>query len=159
MDEKDYVYQELARALQKKKHVIPVLVSGAKMFNANQVPEGLANLCIVNAQEIDSGKHFRSGLGSLVQQIVRLTGLDMHDYPAAVRNCREVELTATWLGLMSTNPEVVAEIRTAKNLTMVMNDGRGFLDAMRETIRGRYTDPDKFTRVATLHPRSRFLSF
>ncbi len=158
-DDGDFVRREVAQALRSRVRVIPVLVSGATMPHAHELPEDIRGLCMLQAQVIESTRNFRRDLEGLVGRLGTAAGLPIHDYPTAVKHCRQIELISTWFGLMSTSQDVIQQIENAKSLLIVMNDGRGFLDAMRERIRDRDLDLDKTTRIAVLHPRSEFLTY
>lgn len=51
-DATDYVRMELATALKKRKRILPVLVKGAKMPSANQLPNDLKGFDQYNATEL-----------------------------------------------------------------------------------------------------------
>jgi hypothetical protein len=55
----DPVRIELETALQQRMRIIPVLVSGATMPKASDLPQSLQGLCYINAGEVDGGRDFR----------------------------------------------------------------------------------------------------
>ena len=65
-DPDDLVRLEVATALERGIRVIPVLVQGARMPNAADLPEGLKELATRNAQEI-SDRRFHSDVQSLIE--------------------------------------------------------------------------------------------
>jgi hypothetical protein len=69
--EQDWVRKEICIALQKVKIVIPCLVGGAKMPNAEALPEDLAGL--IKRQWLHASKaHFRRDVEPLIQRIVAI---------------------------------------------------------------------------------------
>jgi hypothetical protein len=68
-DENDPVRIEVETALQQGIPVIPVLVSGATMPNATELPSSLQNLCYLNAAEVDGGRDFHQHMGRLIRGI------------------------------------------------------------------------------------------
>ena len=55
----DPVRIELETALQQGMPIIPVLVSGATIPKAADLPSSLQGLCYINAGEVDGGRDFR----------------------------------------------------------------------------------------------------
>ena len=68
-EENDPVRIEVETALQQGIPVIPVLVSGATMPNATELPSSLQNLCYLNAAEVDGGRDFHQHMGRLIKGI------------------------------------------------------------------------------------------
>jgi len=71
-NENDLVRMEIASALEKRLHVIPVLVGGAEMPEPSTLPQDLQSLAFRNAWEI-SDKRFRQdaqGLADAIKEIV-----------------------------------------------------------------------------------------
>ena len=71
-NENDLVRMEIASALEKRLHVIPVLVGGAEMPEPSTLPEDLQSLAFRNAWEI-SDKRFRQdaqGLADAIKEII-----------------------------------------------------------------------------------------
>jgi hypothetical protein len=68
-EENDPVRIEVETALQQGIPVIPVLVSGATMPNATELPSSLQNLCYFNAAEVDGGRDFHQHMGRLIKGI------------------------------------------------------------------------------------------
>ena len=54
----DFVRLELETALAQSMAVLPVLVDGAKMPEADKLPAGLRSVCRINAAPLDAGKDF-----------------------------------------------------------------------------------------------------
>jgi hypothetical protein len=73
-----------------------------------------------------------------------------------IRDCQQ-----TGLVLIKNNfradTTVLDEMESAKELLVVMNDGRGWLDQNREIVHRRLENTKKVTRVVLLHPASPFL--
>jgi hypothetical protein len=67
-DPQDLVHMEVASALSKGLKVIPVLVGGAKIPRADELPKDLEKLSSLNAREI-SDNHFTDDVGRLIRDI------------------------------------------------------------------------------------------
>ena len=69
----DFVRLEIATALERKIRVIPVLVGGAIMPSAHDLPENLQALARRNAQEIDD-RNFQYDVENLIRVIGKVLG-------------------------------------------------------------------------------------
>jgi ABC-type molybdenum transport system ATPase subunit/photorepair protein PhrA len=67
--EKDFVRLEIATALKRGIRVIPVMVEGALVPEADQLPDDLKQLASVHTQTIDVGRHFETDVADLVTAI------------------------------------------------------------------------------------------
>jgi hypothetical protein len=65
----DPVRIELETALQKGTPIIPVLVSGATMPKAADLPQSLQELCYINAGEVDGGRDFHQHMSRVIYGI------------------------------------------------------------------------------------------
>ena len=65
----DPVRIELETALQQGTPIIPVLVGGATMPKAVDLPQSLQELCYINAGEVDGGRDFRQHMSRLINGI------------------------------------------------------------------------------------------
>jgi hypothetical protein len=65
----DPVRIELETALQQGTPIIPVLVGGATMPKATDLPQSLQELCYINAGEVDGGRDFRQHMSRLINGI------------------------------------------------------------------------------------------
>jgi hypothetical protein len=65
----DPVRIELETALQQGTPIIPVLVGGATMPKAADLPESLQELCYINAGEVDGARDFRQHMSRLIYGI------------------------------------------------------------------------------------------
>jgi len=65
----DPVRIELETAFQQGMRIIPVLVSGATMPKAADLPQSLQGLCYINAGEVDGGRDFRQHMSRLIYAI------------------------------------------------------------------------------------------
>jgi TIR domain len=65
----DPVRIELETAIQQRMPLIPVLVSGATMPKAVDLPQSLRELCYINAGEVDGGRDFHQHMSRLVYAI------------------------------------------------------------------------------------------
>jgi hypothetical protein len=74
-DADDFVRQEIQSAIEKKITVIPLLVGGAKMPSAQELPEELMAFTNFNAVEIRHDK-FVADMAALIQTLEAL----LHDY-------------------------------------------------------------------------------
>lgn len=70
--ERDLVRIEVHTALQAKMAVIPILVDGARMPDANDLPDGLKELAARNAAELTSGRDFDAQMERLIRSIDRM---------------------------------------------------------------------------------------
>jgi TIR domain len=66
----DYVRLEIEAALDREIRIIPVLVDGAHMPTADQLPEELVPLCYRNAVEM--GKNFHTEMSALITKLERI---------------------------------------------------------------------------------------
>jgi hypothetical protein len=156
--ETDWTRKEVERALASDKEIIPVLVTFAGMPHLADVPPELHGLLGRNAIEVQPSSHFRIGATELVRQISKLTGLQADSYVTAFNEFRKLGLVSAFVGLLSRDSLVEETVRTARNVLMVMNDGRGFVDSMQELIQERASDPEKTTRLVFLHPKSEYIN-
>src|SRR5215469_641212 len=65
----DPIRIELETALQQGTPIIPVLVGGATMPKADDLPQSLQELCYINAGEVDGGRDFRQHMSRLINGI------------------------------------------------------------------------------------------
>src|SRR5580704_3808502 len=71
----DYVRFEVETALDRKIHVIPVLVRGARMPTQSELPPNLRAFATINALKIDAGEDFNAHINQLIERI---------DHPPAI---------------------------------------------------------------------------
>jgi hypothetical protein len=155
-DPKDLVRIELATALSRGVPVIPVLIGSAGMPSAEQLPSDLERLAYKQAIHIPSSRGFVRGIRQLVEEIHQLTALPFEDFPNVITDCQRAGLVLVKDNFRE-DTSVLDEMKTTRELLVVMNDGRGWVDQNRDIIYGRLRDPDKVTRVALHHPASPFL--
>jgi TIR domain len=67
----DPVRVEIETAVARKIHIIPVLVDGAKMPDAAELPAEFGNFAYLNAAEVATGRDFRSQMERLIDAINR----------------------------------------------------------------------------------------
>jgi tetratricopeptide (TPR) repeat protein len=72
MDETDWVYMEVATALQRKIPVVPILVDGVAMPAREKLPEALQALVRRNAVPVDSGRDFHPHVDRIIRSLDRL---------------------------------------------------------------------------------------
>ncbi len=65
-EDNDWVRYEIEQALANKIWVVPVLLDGAPMPRANQLPESIRNLAYLNAVQVDTGKSFDTDMATLL---------------------------------------------------------------------------------------------
>ena len=93
-DPGDFVRFEIHTALERGIPVIPVLVDGALMPGPEQLPAELQKLAWLQAQELNSGRHYEDDAGDLVKRIKELlatasgTGIGRQSPPAANAGAR-----------------------------------------------------------------------
>jgi hypothetical protein len=155
-DPNDLVRVEVATALSRGMHVIPVLTGDHGMPAASDLPPDLEQLAFRQMIRISPTKGFAHGMRELVEEINRLTGLPFEDFPSVVRDCQRTGLVLI-RGNFREDRTVLEEMATTRELLVVMNDGRGWLDQNQEIIFERLKDPGKITRVVLLHPTSPFI--
>jgi len=68
-DQDDPVRIEVETALQRGIPTIPVLVGGAEMPKADDLPDSLKNLSFHNAAEVDSGRDFHAHMDRLIRSM------------------------------------------------------------------------------------------
>jgi hypothetical protein len=68
-EENDPVRIEVETALQQGLPIIPVLVSGATIPKATELPQSLHALCYLNGTEVDGGGDFHLHMGRVIQAI------------------------------------------------------------------------------------------
>lgn len=87
-DEADYVRLEIEAALNQKIKVAPVLVGGAKMPRAAEMPESIRAFVKLNAAQVDSGVNFENDLnrliGSLEEHFTLLRPADGNEQTEAI---------------------------------------------------------------------------
>jgi hypothetical protein len=76
----DYVRLEIQAALDRDIRIIPVLVEGAQMPTADQLPEELVPLCYRNAVEM--GKNFHTEMAALISKLERVEQAKLRDTSA-----------------------------------------------------------------------------
>ena len=155
-DPTDYVRQEIAAALTRKIHIFPVLVSNASMPRREQLPADLKDLASRNAIHAPPDHNFHHGVSELAKRITAVTNIPHEDYPATLKQCQKIGLVLA-KGDFREDNSVLAEIEESRELIVVQNDGRSWIDSNRERILGRLSDPNKKTRIVLYHPQSRFL--
>jgi hypothetical protein len=69
----DFVQIEIQAALERRLHLIPVLIGGASMPDSEQLPDSLTRLSKKNAFVVDSGQDFHSHLTGLIAELESLT--------------------------------------------------------------------------------------
>lgn len=157
MREADYVRMEISQMLKRNVPIITVLLNDADMPRKEQVPEEIRRLIDIGAARVRTGRDFPSHVHFLAANVAEAGKVRLENYPDSVRGFRKIGLTAASVGHMSTNSLVLGEIHSARDILIVMNDGRGFLDSQREMLKARTSDPSKRTRVAFLHPSAELL--
>ena len=65
-NESDAVRKEVAWALERRAHIIPVLVGSAKMPEPDALPDSLSPISYLNAVAIDEGKDFHNHIYRLI---------------------------------------------------------------------------------------------
>jgi hypothetical protein len=155
-DPADYVRQEIAAGLNRNIHIFPVLVSNASMPKREQLPVELKKLASKNAIHAPPDHNFHQGVATLAKRISIVTGIPYEDYPSAIRQCQEIGLVLI-KGDFREDSSVLAEIENSRELIVVQNDGRSWIDSNRERLLARLSDRTKTTRIVLYHPRSSFL--
>jgi TIR domain len=71
-DESDPVRVEVETALTQGIPVLPVLIDGAAMPSAEQLPPSLKDLAFINAAPVDAGRDFRAHMDRLIRSMDRI---------------------------------------------------------------------------------------
>lgn len=99
----DFVQVEIEAALQRKIPVVPVLVDGAQMPAAEQLPESLRDFTFRNAAEVSTGRDFHSQLDRLIRsmdQLLKRTDKRQRQLPfASFKQLHQRRLLALTLGI------------------------------------------------------------
>jgi TIR domain len=74
---------ELESALQRGIPIIPVLVDGAIMPDASELPESLQNFACCRPTEVGSGRDFEFGMMQLTLAVSQFAGSEVRDPPPA----------------------------------------------------------------------------
>ena len=155
-DPDDLVRIEVASAIAQGLAIIPVLTGDHVMPRAGDLPADMERLASFPGQPHYPRSRIRTRNARSRGPISELTGLPFEDYPSAVADCQQTGLVLIRDNFRADNT-VLNEMVQARELLVVMNDGRGWLDQNREIIYRRLQDPDKMTRVVLLHPASPFI--
>ncbi len=155
-DPSDYVRVEVRRLLARKTPIIPVLIGNAGMPRPEELPEDLSELAYIHAISLPPSSAFNTAIHELVSQIHLMTELDYEEYPRTLRQCQDMGLVVA-LDSFLDDTTLRQELRTGKELIVVMNDGRNFVHSNQEIFRKRLTDPRKQTSFVFYHPLSEFL--
>lgn len=156
LDPTDLVRIELSTALARKVAVIPVLVSFASMPERDQLPRELAALTNIQSVTVPPNRAFARGMRELVDRVHAVTGLPFDDYPILLRDSRSVGLVAIKNSFVEERT-IVTEIVDSRDLMVVMNDGRSWINSNREVLGRRVADGASKTKVVLLHPKSEFI--
>ena len=81
-DEADPVRVEIEAALRQGIAVIPVLVDGAAMPGAADLPEAIRDFAYLNAAPVDSGRDFRSHMERVIRTMDEIRRTDRAKSPA-----------------------------------------------------------------------------
>ena len=152
----DPVRLELLKLLEHKKPIIPLLLDRAHMPKATDLPHDLSSITHIHAIQISMTYDFDAGILELVERIHHKTGILFHDYRGLLAQCRNAGLI-TFLDNFLDDKSYRDEIRDAKELIVVQNDGRSWIDTNQELLRPRLQDPTKETKIVLYHPKSKFL--
>ncbi len=155
-DEDDPIRLEVLKLLEHKRPIIPVLLGRRDMPRIKDLPTELARIASIHAIQISMTYDFGRGLMELVEQIHDKTGITFHDYRVLLAQCRHTGLV-TFLENFLDDKSYRTEIRDSKELIVVQNDGRSWIDTNQEILRSRLADITKDTKVVLYHPQSKFL--
>jgi hypothetical protein len=156
LNEDDPVRLEVLKLLEHKKPIIPVLLDRKHMPKAANLPPEVARFTPIHAIQIRMTYNFDAGILELVERIHEKTGISFHDYRGLLTQCRHAGLV-TFLDNFLDDKSYRREIRDAKELIVVQNDGRSWIDTNQEILRPRLQDATKDTKIVLYHPKSKFL--
>ena len=155
-EQQDPVRLEVLKLLEHGKPVIPVLLDRKHMPKAPELPPELARITLIHAIQINTTYDFDGGVLELVKRIHEKTGIVFHDYRRLLAQCRHTGLEA-FLDNFLDDISFRQEVRDAKELIVVQNDGRSWIDTNQEILRPRLRDATKDTKIVLYHPQSKFL--
>ncbi len=155
-EQSDFIRIEIATLLKNQTPIIPILVSNAVMPKADDLPNGIERLAYIHGVVLPASSGFTSAMLEIVREIHDITKLHYEDYGTTVRQCQEIGLV-TVLDSFLDDRTVRDEIRNARELIVVMNDGRNFVNDNQELLRARLANPDKVSQFVFYHPASDFL--
>jgi hypothetical protein len=92
----DWVRIEILTALDRSLHIVPVLVGGAPMPAARELPKALARLADRNALEI-SDASFDEGMNRLIECLDQLLGSGQPTRASSPRSLERSRPESTWL--------------------------------------------------------------
>jgi hypothetical protein len=117
----DYVRLEIEAALDRDTRIIPILVDGALMPTADQLPEELVPLCYRNAVEM--GKNFHTEMAGLITKLERIERAKLKDTPAATPTVEAGEPTTS---PSVQQPETAAGASASAEQGAVAEPGKGW---------------------------------
>ncbi|HZO45428.1 MAG TPA: phosphodiester glycosidase family protein [Xanthobacteraceae bacterium] len=145
-DHDDPVRMEIAAALDNGLPIIPVLVNGASMPTASELPDDLKDFSYRNALTIDRGRNFHRDSDDLVREIEALAPRGVWRRRAVAALVAAVAaLVVTWLtvpdsawhGLMRTVAAPVSDIEVASFRTP---EGRAEFEFLRQKVERNFVD-------------------
>jgi len=152
----DHLVMEIEIARRLGKTVLPVMLNGTRMPNAEDLPDSLQWLTRIHYHEVHGDSNFPDHMRRLAQTIATATGEPRADYDRLMLSCRTAGLT--WYDTTFESYPLADLIAKAQSLTIVLNDGRGWIDSRRRAIENRIAAAGTLTRVVLLHPDSPFLN-
>ncbi len=156
LQDDDPVRLEVRTLLNLRKTIIPVLIGDVRMPGYLELPPDLAPLAPIQAIRVDTTYDFQRGVLELVKRIHAMTTIAYEDYPTLLLQCRHTGLV-TIRGNFLDDITARQELRTARDVLVVQNDGRSWIDTNREILQARLSNAGQRTRVLLYHPRSAFL--
>src|SRR5215510_1409512 len=145
-DPDDPVRLEIATALDEGLPIIPVLVSGASMPSANELPDDIKDFAYRNALSVDRGRYFHRDADELVREIKTLRPRSSRHRIAAALVTAAV-LAAAWVAVpyfsRNAEPPAVSVPAPASDVQVAAfrtGDGRPELDSIRQKVERNFVD-------------------
>ncbi len=139
-EEVDFVQLEITKAIQLQKDVLPVLVDGATMPSASQMPTGLEKLATLNGLEVRSGRDFDRDMTELVEHLAERVGA-ASDWTLGAR--LRAPISQAWGLLRSAALEVVAHRWLLAGLALTAGVVLGIVLGRTVTIVGDQGEPTR----------------
>ena len=124
-DEGDPVRVEVEAALQLEKRIMPVLIEPGVMPKPSELPESLAELCYLNAAQVDIGRDFNSHMDRLIASLDALLATEAPSHSADERATTNHNLPLQLTELIGREVEVADVVRLLNAHRLVTVVGAG----------------------------------
>jgi hypothetical protein len=132
-DESDFVRLEIASALQRDIPVVPVLVRGARMPNADQLPADLRELAYRNAVELTHAR-WKSDVRVLIQALRPYMGGSGEEVPAGSSGSTPLAADLMQKPVVEVEPRAIATEIERAILERVRRELAGYIGPIAEIV-------------------------